>query len=191
MIDHTKPFSTCFSPSFKWVRRLLTCHTLCLILALSIHPVPAQAGAAVRHGASSGLEEQGDRVELKNDFVHLAIDLGARSFSVYDSRTGEPLLENSTIKVGMEKGAELTVHREERVSDALGEGRRVILSLKDYGLYRYATHFRSGLPPQRLLSFTLYEDHPALVLGFGLLKCRQCFLDALQLFVDVRNLLGQ
>lgn len=129
----------------------------------------AQAATASRPEANAGLEEQAGRVELKNDFVHVIFDLGRRSFSVHDSQTGEPLLEDSQIEVQMEKGAELTVHREESVSDALGVGKRIILALKDYGFYRYATHFRSGVPPRRLLSFTLYEDHPALILGFGLL----------------------
>ncbi len=107
--------------------------------------------------------------ELKNDFIQVHFDLDERHFSIHDSRTGEPLLAEAEITVGMEKGAKLLVHRVEQVTDAMGEGTRVVLVLTDYGLFRYATHFRSGNPPQRLFAFTLYEDHPALVMGFGML----------------------
>lgn len=136
---------------------------------LSLCPMLAQGDTTLRTETKSGTKAEASRTELKNGFIHVSFDLEGRSFSVHDSRTGEPLLKNSQIEVQMEKGAELAVHREEPVSDALGQGKRIILSIKDYGLYRYATHFRSGLPPRRLLSFTLYEDHPALILGFGLL----------------------
>lgn len=106
---------------------------------------------------------------LKNDFIHVVFDLEQRHFSIHDSRTGEPLLDAAAFNVRMDEGAKLTVLREEAVSDALGQGQRIILALTDYGLYRYATHFRTGEPPRPLYSFTLYDDHPALVLGFGLL----------------------
>jgi hypothetical protein len=114
-------------------------------------------------------KESVEAVELQNAYITVTFDLENFQFSVLDSQSGEPLLTDSQIEVGMEKGAELKLYREEAVSDALGEGRRVILALTDYGFYRYATHFRSGRPPQRLFSFTVYEDHPALMLGFGLL----------------------
>jgi hypothetical protein len=118
--------------------------------------------------AEIGKTPQGE-IGLKNDFIHVVFDLEERHFSIHDSQTGEPLLDAAAFKVRMDEGAKLTVHREEAVSDALGQGQRIILSLVDYGLYRYATHFRTGVPPLRLFSFTLYEDHPALVMGFGLL----------------------
>jgi len=149
--------------------RFLSCNTALaavLLGTLSATPDgPSSDQAKLRTGAQKSVEP----IEFKNAHVTVKFDLAGYRFSVYDSRSGEPLLTDSRIEVRMEQGAELRVHREETVSDALGEGKRIILALTDYGQYRYATHFRSGKPPQRLFSFTLYENHPALVLGFGLL----------------------
>jgi hypothetical protein len=114
------------------------------------------------------IETELEMAKLANDFVSVEFDLGHLAFTIRDSRNGEALLEQAVIETRMEEGAKLAVHHQEDVSDGMGKGRRLVLALSDYGLYRYATHFRSGLPPQRLFSFTLYEDHPALVLGFGL-----------------------
>jgi hypothetical protein len=108
------------------------------------------------------------KAQLANDLVAVEFDLGAMAFTIRDGRNGEPLLEQAVIEPRMAEGAKLAVHRQEDVSDSLGKGRRLVLALNDPGLYRYATHLRSGMPPQRLFSFTLYEGHPALVLGFGL-----------------------
>lgn len=115
-------------------------------------------------------EKAAMEIELKNDHIHVTFDLEERHFSIHDSRNGESLLDSAAFEVRMEEGARLTLHREEEVSDALGEGKRIILALADFGIYRYATHLSErGLPPRRLYSFTLYNDHPALVMGFGLL----------------------
>lgn len=109
-------------------------------------------------------------VQLRNEHIQLKINLTSRSFSIYDSTTGDSLLEDVRIEVKMEEGAELSIIREEAVSDAMGEGRRVILALSDFGIYRYATHLSNrGLPPRKLFSFTVYDHHPALIMGFGLL----------------------
>jgi hypothetical protein len=106
--------------------------------------------------------------ELRNDFISVAFDLEDRTFTIRDTKSGEVLLEEAEIPVRMEEGAELVVHREEEVADAMGKGKRVVLALTDFGIYRYATHRRRE-PPRRLFSYTLYDHHPALVLGFGLL----------------------
>lgn len=157
----------------------LSGHLLCKIVRLSaivsacliasLHARPAGSDSEVLTRADNANQSGTRSVGLKNDFVHIVFDLEARSFSIHDSRSGAPLLSDARIKARMEKGAELTVHREEDVLDALGEGRRLILALKDYGHFRYATHFRSGVPPKRLYSFTLYDAHPAIVMGSGVL----------------------
>ncbi len=116
------------------------------------------------------IEKEEGQALLANGFVSVRFDLGARSLSITDSRNGEPLLEQSVFGTRMAEGAELAVHREEDVEDALGKGKRLVLALSDFGIHRYATHLSNrALPPRRLFSFTLYEKHPALVLGFGLL----------------------
>lgn len=138
-----------------------------LLASLQASPVKVDSQPAIDRADAADVAVRS--VGLKNDFVHITFDLTNRSFSIHDSQNGAPLLDDAAIKVGMEKGSKLTVHREEKVSDALGEGKRIILSLTDYGLYRYATHFRSGVPPRRLYSFTLYDEHPAVVMGFGVL----------------------
>lgn len=116
------------------------------------------------------IEKDKDRAVLANGFVSVKFDLAGRCFAIADSGTGEPLLERSVFETRMPEGAELTVHRDEEVADAMGKGRRLVLALGDFGIYRHATHLSNrALPPRRLFSFTLYEGHPALVLGFGLL----------------------
>ena len=91
------------------------------------------------------METEGETPLLANDFVSVKFDLADRTFTIRDSRTGEPLLEQAVIEARMEDGAKLAVHRQEEVSDELGKGRRLILALSDFGLYRYATHFaKSG-----------------------------------------------
>ena len=108
------------------------------------------------------------KATLANDQITVEFDLESMSFSILDSDDKSQLLDNAGIKPRMERGATLTVHSQEDVDGPLGKGKRLVLVLKDFGLYRYATHFGSGVPPKRLFSYTLYEDHPALVLGFGL-----------------------
>jgi hypothetical protein len=152
----------------KSSRLLIFNAALAYLLVGSLYATPE--GPSSDQGESMAERKKAvEPVEFKNTHISVKFDLEGYRFSVYDSRSGEPLLEDSQFEVRMNKGAELKVHREETVSDAMGKGQRIILALTDYGLYRYATHFRSGNPPQRLFSFTLYEDHPALVLGFGLL----------------------
>lgn len=127
------------------------------------------AGLCACHANSSvRLQTEAAKAVLANDYVSVEFDLEQMAFTIRDSRNGESLLEQAVIKPRMAKGAKLAVHHQEEISTSLGKGQRLVLALSDYGLYRYATHFRTGLPPQRLFSFTLYEDHPALVLGFGL-----------------------
>ncbi len=116
------------------------------------------------------LEKEDGRAVLANDFVSVKFDLASRKFTVTDTRNGEILLEDSPIQALMSEGAELTLHRDEEITDALGKGRRVILALSDFRIPRNAAHFSNrALPPRRLLTFTLHEDHSALVIGFGLL----------------------
>jgi len=115
------------------------------------------------------IESESGKASIANDFVSVEFDLAKRVFNIRDSRNGEPLLEQAVFETRFPDGAELSVYRNEEIADALGKGRRLVLALSDYGIYRYATHFGKGAqPPKRLFSFALYEQHPAVVMGFGL-----------------------
>jgi len=107
---------------------------------------------------------------LKNNFVAAEIDLETGLLSITDAQSGESLLSGA--RVGGHSGeppftAELL--SDQTVEDGLGQGRRVELAVTDFGLFRHSDHHASRKsPPQRLVSLTLYEDRPGLVIGFGL-----------------------
>ncbi len=109
-------------------------------------------------------------IRLDNGVVSVHFDLEAGTYSIQDGSQGESLLTGARIGLASGEGpAKITLLRERALEDELGKGQQVILALADFGLYRHSDHRASrNLPPQRLYSFTLYDQHPAVVLGFGL-----------------------
>ena len=108
--------------------------------------------------------------QLENGVVAVAFDLQRATFTIRDANSREELLTDATF--GLPSGeppAEVVLLGTEDVRDPLGVGKRVILEVTDWNLLRYGSFHSSGrTPARRLFSYTLYEDHPALVLGFGL-----------------------
>jgi len=103
---------------------------------------------------------------LTNGIISVEFDIKNKSFSVNDARRKEPLLSGVKIDIKMEENSELRILRKEKIEDAMGKGKRVILALLDNGLFRYDGC--RNRTPERLFSFTLYKNNPALVLGFGM-----------------------
>ncbi len=107
---------------------------------------------------------------LENGIISVAFNLDEGSFSIVDSQSKEPLLSDATFGLPSGRGpTSVDLLKVEDVKDELGVGKKVILAVNDRNLLRYTDHIRSRKPlAQRLFSYTLYQNCPALVLGFGL-----------------------
>ncbi|MDZ8120001.1 hypothetical protein [Pontiella agarivorans] len=107
---------------------------------------------------------------LDNGLISVAFDYKAATFSIQDAKSSEPLLSDARFALPSgEAPASVKVMRVDDVQDALGHGKRVILEVMDWNLLRYGSYHGSGpKPPQHLFSYTLYENNPALVIGFGM-----------------------
>jgi len=107
---------------------------------------------------------------ITNNLVTVTFSLTEGLYAIRNAQTNEVLLGNARIVPACGEEPEcIRVLRDESVQDALGAGRRLVLAIADYSLFRHSAHdASSSLPPERLLSFTLYDNHPALILGFGL-----------------------
>jgi hypothetical protein len=106
---------------------------------------------------------------LSNGIISVAFDEQG-VFSIHDAKTNEALLSGA--RFGLPSGQppnRVELLRAEDVQDALGIGKRLVFEIEDWNLLRYGSFRASGAPPARsLFSYTLYENNPALVLGFGL-----------------------
>jgi hypothetical protein len=107
---------------------------------------------------------------LENGIVSVAVEVQDGSFSIRDAQSREVLLADGRFRLPAGfPAAGISILAAEDVADALGTGKRVVLEVTDWNLWRYSDHHASGSrPPRHLVSYTLYEDRPALVIGFGL-----------------------
>lgn len=106
---------------------------------------------------------------LENGYVRVTLNLAAGTYAISDAKTGETLIADAGLGVPAGNNARVQVESQEEVTDELGKGRRIILSIADWDLFRHSTYSsHSAQPPRRLVSFTLHEGDPALILGFGL-----------------------
>ena len=110
------------------------------------------------------------KVLLDNGIISVSFDTEKATFSILDAKIGEPLLSDATFGLPSgERPAKVQLLKMEDVKDNLGTGKRVIVEVTDYNLFRYGSFRSSGAcPAKQLFSYTLYKDNPALVLGFGL-----------------------
>jgi hypothetical protein len=111
-----------------------------------------------------------DPLCLRNDLVAVQIDWQSGLLSISDAQSNEALLTDARLGP-LPTGSPRTFEPlgEQAVDDAIGTGWRVVVAVSDFGLFRHSDHHASrNTPPQRLVSLTLYDDCPALVIGFGL-----------------------
>ncbi|UCG49154.1 MAG: hypothetical protein JSU94_05095 [Phycisphaerales bacterium] len=100
---------------------------------------------------------------LSNNFVSIEFDYQQGLFSISDAHSKEVLLDEARFALPSRKAPEgVNLMSVEDVQDRLGNGKRIILEAVDRSTLR---HYERA---KRLFSYTLYENHPALVLGFGL-----------------------
>jgi len=106
---------------------------------------------------------------LSNGIISVVFDEQG-TFSIHDAKTNEALLSGA--RFGLPSGElpnSVKLLEHEDVQDALGIGKRLVFEIEDWNLLRYGSFRASGAPPApSLFSYTLYENNPALVLGFGL-----------------------
>lgn len=104
---------------------------------------------------------------LENGILKVNINLAKGVYAITDARTGEVTLADAGFGAG--DGASIKVESQTPVKDELGAGQRLVVSILDWNLLRHSDyHAHSAQPPKRLVTFTVYEGRPALLLGFGL-----------------------
>ena len=98
---------------------------------------------------------------LSNGIISVAFDEEG-TFAIHDASSDEVLLSNA--RFGLPWGRRGVVDKiiAEDVKDALGVGKRVIVEVTDSNELRYQR------AAKRLFTYSLYENNPALVCGFGL-----------------------
>ncbi len=100
---------------------------------------------------------------LSNGIVSVVFDYSEGSFSILETQSGEVLLSEAQFGLPSGKrGGPARLMSVEDVQEPLGKGRRIVLEVVDRSVLRYYERAR------HLFSYTLYENSPALVLGFGL-----------------------
>ena len=98
---------------------------------------------------------------LSNAFVSVVFDEQG-VFSIQDAKTREVLLAGARFALGENRRANVENISVEDVRDVMGVGKRVVIDVSDRSELRYQAAAR------RRFTYTLYEDSPALVCGFGL-----------------------
>ncbi len=103
---------------------------------------------------------------LSNGIVSLAFEKDG-TFSIHDAKSGVPLLSNARFWLPRGKRGKVVKRYAEDVEDALGVGKRMVLEVADFNELGYWG--RPGrIYANRIYTYALYEDNPALVCGFGL-----------------------
>ncbi len=103
---------------------------------------------------------------LSNGIISVAFDEDG-TFSIHDAETKEALLSNSRFGLPRGKPGKVVGMSAEDAEDALGVGKRVVLEVADFNELGYWG--RPGrIYTNRIYTYTLYENNPALVCGFGL-----------------------
>jgi len=125
--------------------------------------LPGLILAATVHAARPVTYELG---RLDNGIVSVTFEENG-SFSIHDAQSKEALLSDSRFWLPRGKPGKLVKMASEDVEDALGSGKRVVLEVADFNELGYWG--RPGrLYANRIYTYALYEDQPALVCGFGL-----------------------
>lgn len=145
-----------------------------LLLLIALTPISYAAADAGEYqlAAQAGKGETSPtrtNAVLENGLVRVAVDLKMATFSIADAKSGERLLADAGLGSGLGLGGAARVESRENISDELGKGVRMTLAFRDWTLIRNSNHnSHSAMPPERLVTLTLHEGSPALILGFGL-----------------------
>ncbi len=106
---------------------------------------------------------------VSNPFITVRIDLPRATYGIIDTKTSDILLADAALGEALSQGDEVKLVATTDVQDALGRGKKLEFSVRLRSLWRhFPTRTESNPPIARLFTFTLYEDRPALILGFGM-----------------------
>lgn len=98
---------------------------------------------------------------LSNGMVTVAFGKDG-TFSIQETGSSEILLADARFALPWGRRGVVDSISTEDIQDELGRGKRVILEVTDSNELRYQA------PAKRLFTYALYENHPALVCGFGI-----------------------
>jgi hypothetical protein len=102
---------------------------------------------------------------LSNGIVSVVFDEQG-SFSIQDAQDGDALLSDARFGLPRDNRGKVVKMSAQKVSDALGEGKRVTLKVANYDKLGFKGRYNR--PYAHLLyTYTLYENRPGLVCGFG------------------------
>jgi hypothetical protein len=99
--------------------------------------------------------------KLDNGIVTVAFEAQG-FFTIQDAKTGDVLLSNARFALPWGRTGNVESITVADLTDELGTGKRVTLSVVDSNELRYHRALK------QLFTYALYENHPALVCGFGL-----------------------
>lgn len=144
-----------------------------LILTLAFATCTIHAAEPVNpepQGQATSLKTDENGAVLSNGLVEVKIDFTSGSYSLTNPETGETVLADAMIYPEWNKiSTSASIESEEDIADELGKGKRLTLAILDRSKYINSSFAsKRAATPQRLISFTLYEQRPALVLGFGI-----------------------
>jgi len=99
--------------------------------------------------------------KLGNGIVTVAFEAQG-TFTIQDAKSGETLLSDARFALPWGRTGNVESITVADLTDELGTGKRVTLSVVD------ANEFRYHSATKQLFTYALYENHPALICGFGL-----------------------
>ncbi|MBI1338417.1 MAG: hypothetical protein GC164_15855 [Phycisphaera sp.] len=109
------------------------------------------------------------RVTLANPFVTVSLDTSRATITLTDSHSDERLLDATVLGGPLLISSTISVEDPVEIDDALGHGKRLVVEVTQPEIWRYTPHRTTGRPQvTRVYAFTLYDNRPALVMGFGL-----------------------
>jgi hypothetical protein len=99
--------------------------------------------------------------KLGNGIVTVAFEAQG-TFTIQDAKTGDVLLSDARFALPWGRTGNVESITVADLTDELGTGKRVTLSVVD------ANELRYHIATKQIFTYALYENHPALVCGFGL-----------------------
>ena len=133
---------------------------------LLIFPFLGLAFASIGHAAELAPPVTYEDGRLSNGIVSVSFEEDG-TFSIHDAESKDALLSKARFGLPRGKRGKIVKMVAEDIEDALGVGIRVVLEVADFNELGYWG--RPGrMYANRIYTYVLYENNPALVCGFGL-----------------------
>ena len=110
-----------------------------------------------------------DQPQLSNAYISVRIDPQTGRYHIHDAKTRQPLLIEAQLgETGAYAPSQWEILSTTSIEDQFGPGRRLVVAASHCELFDHDHQPIGKQPPRPLYSLTVYDQHPALVLGFGL-----------------------